>query len=269
MNTESAMKTNNEPTRRIAIIMPVYNEADTIESTVRELHEKIVRKMTNTDLWAFEDGSVDGTKDVLKKLKDEIPNFHAVMEDVKKGYPKAMKEAFAAIDPNEYEFIMSLDSDGQYDPDDFFKIWETMQNETTDIVMGKRTKRAEPFYRKFLSWGLRVIEGFMFPLPCKDVTSVMRLMRVKTAQDIAKDVKYSKYNFWLEFTARMSLKKYKVIEIPIRYRERIGGSKVYSIKKIPKVIKSEFEALRAVKKEWRENKDSGNFAENANLTINT
>jgi hypothetical protein len=74
-------------------------------------------------------------------------------------------------------------------------------------------------------------------------------MKVVTAHNIARDVKYSEYNFWLEFTARMSLEKYKIMEIPIKYRERAGRSKVYNIKKMPKVISSEYKALRSVKKE--------------------
>jgi hypothetical protein len=49
----------------------------------------------------------------------------------------------------------------------------------------------------------------------------------------------------------MSLKEYKVAEIPITYRERIGGSKVYSVKKMPKVVFSEFKALRAVRQELK------------------
>ena len=53
---------------KIALIMPVYNEADTIDSTVREIYNKIVSKMGNVDVWVFEDGSTDGTKEVLEKL---------------------------------------------------------------------------------------------------------------------------------------------------------------------------------------------------------
>jgi hypothetical protein len=89
----------------------------------------------------------------------------------------------------------------------------------------------------------------MFPVKCKDVTSVMRLMKVDLAHEIAGEMKYSPYNFWLEFTARMSLNGYNVVEIPISYRDRAGGSRVYSIKKMPKVILSEFRALRAVRRE--------------------
>jgi dolichol-phosphate mannosyltransferase len=234
---------------QIAMIMPVYNEADTIENTIRELHDKIADKMDNVDIWVFEDGSTDGTKEVLEKLQDEYSSLHAKMTKEKKGYPRAMREAFLSINPSEYEYVVSIDSDGQYEPDDFFKLWQIMQRDSPDIVMGRRMARREPPYRRLLSRGLQILERIMFPVKCKDVTSVMRLMKVDLAHEIAKEVKYSPYNFWLEFTARTSLNGYRIVEIPIAYRERLGGSKVYSVKKMPKVIMSEFSALRAVKKE--------------------
>lgn len=241
----------SETKQRVALIMPVYNEVDTIESTVRELFDKVVAKMNNVDVWVFEDGSTDGTKEVLEKLGDEFPGFHAIMTKEKKGYPRAMREAFLSIDPSKYHFVVAIDSDGQYDPDDFFKLWQVMQRDSPRIVMGKRMVRREPLYRKFLSQGLRVIERLMFPVQCEDVTSVMRLMRVEDAHYLAKEVCYSKYNFWLEFTARMALKKYNVVEIPITYRERMGGSKVYSLIKMPRIIVSELNTLRSVRKEHK------------------
>jgi glycosyltransferase involved in cell wall biosynthesis len=234
---------------RIALIMPVYNEAETIEMTVRELYQRVVNKMENVDVWVFEDGSVDGTKEILEKLQDEIPNFRAVMSKDRKGYPKAMSDAFLSIDPSEYQYVVSIDSDGQYAPDDFFKLWQVMQSEQPDVVMGKRVTRKEPAYRKLLSGGLRVLEKIMFPVKCNDVTSVMRLMKVDLAHEIAGEVKYSPYNFWLEFTARSALKNCRIREIPINYRERSGTSKVYSLSKIPKIVFSEFSALRALRNE--------------------
>jgi glycosyltransferase involved in cell wall biosynthesis len=234
---------------RIAVIMPVYNEADSIAGTIRELYAKVAYKMGKVDIWIFEDGSIDATKEVLGKLKDEFSSLHVETAAERKGYPKAMKEAFLAIDADEYEYVVAMDSDGQYDPDDIFKLWNVMQSDSPDIVIGRRVCRREPPYRRFFSHGLQLLERVMFPVKCKDVTSVMRLMRVDLAHEIAKEVKYSPYNFWLEFTARMSLNGYNIVEIPISYRERAGGSKVYSAKKMPKVVLSEFRALRAVRRE--------------------
>jgi dolichol-phosphate mannosyltransferase len=229
--------------------MPVYNEAETIENTIREIYRKIISKRGNVDIWVFEDGSTDATKEILEKLKNVYPGLHVETTPRKKGYPRAMKEAFLSIDANKFGYVIALDSDGQYDPDDFFKLWSIMEKDSPDIVMGKRITRREPPYRKMLSRGLQLLEKEMFPVKCQDVTSVMRLMKVNLAHEIVKEIKYSPHNFWLEFTARMSLKNYKIIEVPISYREREGGSRVYSVKKMPSVVISEFRALRAVRKE--------------------
>ncbi len=234
---------------RIAVIMPVYNEADSIANTIRELYAKIEDKMGKVDIWVFEDGSVDKTKEVLEKLKDEFSSLHVEMAAERKGYPRAMKEAFLAINADEYEYVVAMDSDGQYQPTDICKLWKVMQNDSPDIVIGRRMSRREPPYRRLLSRGLQLLEQIMFPVKFKDVTSVMRLMKVDLAHEIAKEVKYSPYNFWLEFTARMSFNGYRIVEIPIGYRERAGESKVYSLMKMPKVVLSEFRALRAVRKE--------------------
>jgi dolichol-phosphate mannosyltransferase len=239
---------------RIAVIMPVYNEADTIKNTVREFYRKVVNKMGNVDIWVFEDGSTDGTRKALEELECEFPLFHAEMTAKRKGYPRAMKEAFLNINSSDYDYVVAVDSDGQYEPDDFFKLWSIMQRDSPDIVMGRRMIRREPAYRRMLSRGLQLLERIMFPIKCRDVTSVMRLMKVELAHEIAGEVKYSPYNFWLEFTARMSLNGYSIVEIPIVYRERAGGSKVYSAKKMPTVILSEFRALRAVRREQANHK---------------
>jgi glycosyltransferase involved in cell wall biosynthesis len=236
---------------RIAIIMPVYNEADTIENTIRELYCKVVSKMSNVDLWIFEDGSTDGTKEILERLKNEFPRLHVEMAKTRKGYSRAMKEAFLSVNLSEYKYVVAMDSDGQYDPNDFFKLLHVMQRDSPDIVMGRRTNRREPLYRRLLSRGLQFLEKVMFPVKCKDVTTVMRLMKVDLAHKIAREVKYSQYNFWLEFTARMSFNGYKIVEIPISYRERMGGSRVYKVRNMPKIILSEFLALTAVRTEQR------------------
>jgi glycosyltransferase involved in cell wall biosynthesis len=234
---------------RLAVVMPVFNEGDSIADTIRELYAKVADKMGKVAIWVFEDGSVDETKEVLGKLKDEFSSLHVEMARKRKGYPRAMKEAFLAINADEYEYVVAIDSDGQYEPTDIFKLWSVMQRDSPDIVIGRRMSRREPPYRRLLSRGLQLLERIMFPVKFKDVTTVMRLMKVDLAHEIAGEVKYSPYNFWLEFTARMSLNGYNIVEIPISYRERAGGSRVYSAKKMPTVILSEFRALRAVRRE--------------------
>src|SRR5512136_2514693 len=118
---------------RIAIIMPVYNEADSIANTIRELYAKLADRMGCMDVWVFEDGSVDGTKEVLGKLEDEFSSLHVKMTPGRKGYPRAMKDAFLTINPDEYQYVIAIDSDGQYEPTDILRLWNVMQSDSPDI----------------------------------------------------------------------------------------------------------------------------------------
>src|SRR5579875_623393 len=239
---------------KVAIVMPVYNEGATIESTVMEIKEKVISRMPNASIFIFEDGSKDNTKEAIIALADRFPWIRAHTSPERKGYPRAVKDAIASIDESEYGYIVFMDSDGQYDPNDFFKLWDLMLSDNDlDIVMARRTNRAEPAYRVILSSGLRVIEKVLFSPPCKDVTSAFRLMKTGVAKEIARQVKYSKYNFWLEFTARMSKENYRVMEVEIPYRSREGEekgkSKVYSVKRMPRILRNE---LGAVFRTWLE-----------------
>jgi dolichol-phosphate mannosyltransferase len=238
---------------KIAIVMPVYNEGSSIEKTILEINEDLMGRLPNAKILIFEDGSRDNTKEVLSSLANRFHWVRPYTNHHRKGYPKAVKDAFKSIDENEFEYVLFLDSDGQYDPKDFFKLLKIMKDKNPDIVMGKRTNRAEPFYRVALSSGLKILERVMFDPPCKDVTSAFRLMKTRVAKYIASKVKYSTYNFWLEFTARASEEGCSVVEVDVPYRKRDGKSNVYKLSKMPKVVLKESLALAKV---WWEYKGS-------------
>jgi glycosyltransferase involved in cell wall biosynthesis len=236
---------------RIAIIMPAYNEGDTIGSTISEINEKIISRLPGTRLLVFEDGSKDNTKAVLRRLASKYKWLEIHLGPDRLGYPRAVKNAFASVDPRKFDYILFTDSDGQYDPSDFFKLLSVMKKGEFDMVVAQRKNRAEPFYRVILSKGLHVIERSLFNIKYYDITSAFRLMDPKVAKQIASEVKFSNYNFWLEFTARASKKKVSTDTIQVSYREREGGgsTKVYQIGKIPKIVSNEFSALIRTKLE--------------------
>lgn len=235
---------NNDLTNlRIAIVMPVYNEGDTILKTVEELHTKFLKILPQSKLFIFEDGSKDNTKEVLKSIKMKYSQTDALMSNERKGYPAAAKNAIMSITPESFKYILFCDSDGQYDPQDFWKLLNAMISVDADEIVGGRLNRAEPTYRVLLSKGLRIIEKILFHPKEKDVTSALRLMKIEMAQDIARRVNNSAYNFWTEFTAISNSMDYKIIEVPVVYREREGESRVYSVRKMPKVVLNEFVGL--------------------------
>ncbi|MGI0090243.1 MAG: glycosyltransferase family 2 protein [Nitrososphaerales archaeon] len=246
---------------KIAIVMPVCNEGATIEFTVSEIARKLMRFLPNALLFIFEDGSRDNTKEVIKRLSLKYDWIRPHDDEERKGYSKAVRDALVSIDEDEFEYLLFMDSDGQYDPNDFFKLWDAVIDGaiTRDeklarlcIVSARRVNRTEPPYRIFLSTGLRILERILFNPQCNDVTSAFRVMDVSAAKAIASKVRFSEHNFWLEFTARASKEGYNFCEIPINYRCREWSytyqakkakSNIYDIKVMPEIIKNELGAL--------------------------
>jgi dolichol-phosphate mannosyltransferase len=230
---------------RVALVMPVYNEAQTLAETVMEIFHAFLSKMPNTSLHIFEDGSTDNTKMALTDLAKISDRIRISTSQTRKGYPKAARDAILSVDEALYDYILFLDSDGQYDPSDFSKLLKIMSEEPADMINGRRKNRAEPLYRTYLSSGLNTMEKIFFDIRCNDVTSALRLMKIDVAKKIAHKVRYSPYSFWLEFTARGGEEGYKTTEIPVNYRARKGkqGSNVYSAWKMPKIVARELSAL--------------------------
>jgi len=226
----------------LAIVLPVHNEGDTIEDTIKEIHDKIMSVHPTATLKVYEDGSEDETKEILISLQAKLPRLSVSLGAERKGYVQAVKDALTSVGQS-YRYVLFLDSDGQYDPGDFYRFWHEMGTREVDIVQGLRMNRSEPFYRVLLSKGLRAIERFMFDLESRDVTSAFRLMKTTVAMTVASQVRYSKHNFWLEFSARARALGYRAIEVPVTYRSRKGGSKVYSLTKMPKIVWEEGKAL--------------------------
>lgn len=231
---------------KITVVMPVYNEAETIRTTLTEAYEKIAKKRDGIRFVVSEDGSTDGTKNALLSLAALMPSIQISLSPIRKGYPKAARDVILSPDGGA-DYILFMDSDGQYDPSDFHALRDCLQVSYADMVIGRRLHRAESPLRIFLSTALRVIEKWLFRVKCEDVTSAFRLMKREPAQNIARMVKYSRYNFWSEFTALASLNGYRTLEIPVSYRPRQGSSRVYRGNTILKAAVNE---LATVLRTW-------------------
>jgi len=240
-----ALETNEA---QLTVVMPVFNEGDTIRSTILEASRKITKVWDNVAFVVSEDGSTDDTKNALISTASELPNLQIRLGSTRKGYPLAAKDAILGVN-GKTDYILFMDSDGQYDPSDFRILWHELRKNEADIVVGTRITRTETPLRVFLSTGLRILERILFRSKQRDVTSAFRLMRLGPAQRIARRVKYSKYNFWLEFTAIASLHGCRVIEVPVAYRPRIGASRVYSGSKI---VKAAVQELTTILRIWRD-----------------
>lgn len=237
----------------LSVIMPVYNEADVIESVIMDFYKKVVEKIPNTKLIIAEDGSTDGTKEILNALSKKIP-FALISTKERKGYTQVFKDALRIADT---ELIFFSDSDGQHEPNDIFKLLRELNR--NDIVSGYKFPRRDPLHRIIISNVYNYLIYLLFGLQMKDIDSGFKLIKKEVIDNVLSEVVSFKHCIMSEFVLKAYLSGYKIKEVPVNhYPRKSGNTAIFAPKKLPLIISSlirnllkiKFELLKH-KKRWK------------------
>jgi len=231
--------------KTISILFVVHNEEDVIEETIKSFFHEISNNVPPKIIVA-EDGSVDNTKKILQNLS-KTTSMTLVTEKNKKGYMRATKDGLMCINS---DIIFVTDSDGQFVPSDFWKLYKELENH--DIIIGWKKNRADPVWRKVIAKGYHLLVRKVFGLPIHDPNTAFRIIRKKVLNDITHETMHLKYSFWTEFTIRAFKKGYRIIEIPINHKKRLNGkSHIYNLNLFPQMLISQLSNLFKLWKELK------------------
>jgi glycosyltransferase involved in cell wall biosynthesis len=227
----------------LTVIIPVYNEVHTITGVLRDFYEKVIKKIPDSRLVVAEDGSTDGTKEILKGLNKEIP-FKLISSSKRKGYTAAFKEALSMAGT---ELVFFSDSDGQHEPEDVFKLLKEIDR--SDIVSGYKSPRHDPIYRIFISKVYNFLFFLLFGLKVRDIDSGFKLIKKKVIDEVLTEVHTLKHCVMSEFILRAYLSGFKVKEVCVRHylRQDTKGSRIFSWQNLTFVIIGLISGLLAIK----------------------
>jgi glycosyltransferase involved in cell wall biosynthesis len=229
----------------VEILLPVHNEAESIEATIREIYDEFSPRV-NAGFIICEDGSKDNTKEILRNLARTIP-MRLNLSDERKGYSRAVREGFEML---ESDFLLCLDSDGQCDPKDFWQFWEARN--TADVVFGWRVDRADTIVRRTFSRFFYVLYQAMLRVPVHDPSCPYVLVRKPVVKRLAAEIGAMQQGFWWEFIARVHRRGYSIKELPVRHRLRAAGvTQVYKWKKMPGIFLRHVGAIFTIWSETR------------------
>ena len=212
---------------RIDLVMPVHNEGQTIEATLREWHDEVGGRIALRFL-IEEDGSTDDTKEVLRRLSAELP-LSLGLVDERRGYGAAL---IAGLREARTEWVLTCDSDGQMDPGGFWSLWEI--RDEFDVVVGWRVNRIDKPFRKLLSGAFKLLHRSLFGVSLHDPSCNLVLMRRPTLEALLPRLGRMSEGFWWEFIARLARQGRRIGEAPVHHRSRAAGStRVYMPVRIP------------------------------------
>ena len=201
-----------------SIAAPAFNEEDNIENTVREWSTFIENNKINAEIVITNDGSKDRTKKILDQLKLEFPNLNIIHFETNVGYGRAL---LSSIQNSKGKFILTIDSDGQFDISDLNKLIEKQKTEDYDLVTGFRLKKNDSFLKVYADRILNLIIRFIFNISLKDTNCALKLIRRESSKEIK--LESLGYSTPTEIVLKINNLGMKYAEIGVQHFERKGG----------------------------------------------
>lgn len=208
------------------VIIPTYNEKENIEKIIR----KVFSLPEGFHILIIDDGSPDGTADIVKRLQNEFADKLFIEERTGKlGLGTAYIHGFKYCLAKDYDYIFEMDADFSHNPEDLPRLLDACVNGGGDMSVGSRYVRGGkvvnwPFNRIFISYGASLYVRAILWLPVKDCTAGFVCYSAKVLRSLDLDnIRFVGYAFQIEMKYRAWRKKFKIKEVPITFVDRVEG----------------------------------------------
>lgn len=197
---------------KLPVIIPVYNE----KKTILQLIDKVRAVALDKEIIIVNDGSTDGSKEILDNIKDE--NIKIIHHSQNLGKGAAIRTALSYISG---DIVIIQDADLEYDPNDYHKLIAPILNGEAEVVYGSRilSKSKRSYLRYY--WGgrlLTLLTNILYGTKLTDQPTGYKVFKA----DVLKKLKLTcnRFEFCSEATAKLAQKGYKIQEVPISYIPR-------------------------------------------------
>jgi len=211
------------------IIIPTYNEKENIEKIIRKTFT-----VTDSDILVIDDGSPDGTADIVKKVMEDFPNRLFIEErSGKLGLGTAYMHGFKWALARDYDYVFEMDADFSHNPEDVERLYAGILELNADVAVGSRYCQGVnvlnwPMSRLLMSYYGSMYVRIVLGIPVKDTTAGFMCYSTKVLKTIDfSKIKHIGYGFQIEMKFNAYKLGFKIIEVPIIFKDRtLGTSKM-------------------------------------------
>lgn len=209
------------------VIIPTYNEKENLEKMVR----KVFSLEKSFHILIVDDGSPDGTANIVKALQKEFPNqLHLEERKGKLGLGTAYIHGFKWSLKRDYQFIFEMDCDFSHDPEDLIKLYNACTKDGGDLAIGSRYIKGVnvvnwPMGRVLMSYYASAYVRFVTGMKIRDTTSGFKCYTRKVLETINLDkITFKGYAFQIEMKFKAFKFGFNIIEVPIIFTDRQEGT---------------------------------------------
>ncbi|MGH7822819.1 MAG: glycosyltransferase family 2 protein [Candidatus Binatia bacterium] len=198
---------------KISVVIPVFNERATVAELVRRVRAALDGR--EAEIVLVDDGSTDGTREVLRSLE----GVRLLEHERNRGKGAALRTGFAAVTG---DVVIVQDADLEYDPRDYPKLLEPIEDGRADVVYGSRflggPHRVLFFWHFMANMMLTLLSNILTNLNLSDMETGYKVFRREVVDRI--QIRSDRFNFEPEITAKVAKARYRIYEVPISYSGR-------------------------------------------------
>ena len=205
---------------RVSVVVPVYNEVNTVGEIIR----RVLSSPFETEIIVVDDASSDGTREFLRRL--EHPRVRCFYQPVNRGKGAALRVGFAAAS---HPYVIVQDADLEYDPEDWPRMLEPILRGKARVVYGSRFT-GERMNMLPLHWignrFLSLVTNLLYSSTMSDMETCYKLFDRQVLEGLT--IESDKFDFEPEITAKVLRRGFRIYEVPISYagRELSEGKKI-------------------------------------------
>jgi glycosyltransferase involved in cell wall biosynthesis len=199
----------------LSVVIPVYNE----RATLREIMDRVVATPWRKEVIAVDDGSTDGSIEILRELELEHPELRVILQPENAGKGAALRVGFQAA---QGDVIVIQDADLEYDPADYAVLLEPILDGRADVCFGSRflggPHRVLNYHHYLANRALTNLSNVATNLNLTDMETCYKVFRAEVLEGL--ELREDRFGFEPEITALVAARGYRVYEVPISYSGR-------------------------------------------------